>query len=114
MQVCTKCILNDNYHGISFNSDGICSFCSKDNSFKPLGEQHLINIFEKAKKKNPTYNALVPISGGKDSAYILHLAVNVYKLSVLTMTYDNGLLSDLAIENINTIVGRKLENSVTN
>lgn len=106
MQVCSKCILNDNYPGISFNSDGVCSLCSKDNNFKPLGEQHLIRIFERAKKKNPTYNALVPISGGKDSAYILHLAVNVYKLNVLTMSYDNGLLSNLAIQNINTIVDR--------
>lgn len=106
MQVCTKCILNDNYHGITFNSDGVCSLCSKENIFKPLGEQLLINIFQRAKRKNPTYNALVPISGGKDSAYILHLAVNVYKLNVLTMTYNNGLLSDLAIENINTLVER--------
>jgi tRNA(Ile)-lysidine synthase TilS/MesJ len=61
----------------------------------------LLEIFESAKKNEKSkYDALVPISGGKDSTYILHLAVNVYKLNILTMTYDNGLFSQIALDNI--------------
>ena len=63
--------------------------------------EKLLEIFENAKKnKKSEYDALVPISGGKDSSYILHLAVNIYKLKVLTMTYDNGLFNQIALENI--------------
>lgn len=101
MRTCTKCIINENYPEIFFDENGVCSLCLKEEVFKPIGEIKLIEIFENAKKnKKSKYDALVPISGGKDSTYILHLAVNVYKLNVLTMTYDNGLFSQIALDNI--------------
>ncbi|MEI6051024.1 MAG: hypothetical protein WCS03_19215 [Bacteroidota bacterium] len=101
MRTCNKCIINDNYPEIQFNENGTCSLCIKYEGFKPIGEDKLLEIFENAKKnKKSEYDALVPISGGKDSSYILHLAVNIYKLKVLTMTYDNGLFNQIALENI--------------
>ena len=78
MKVCTKCILNENYPDVIFNEKGECSLCSLEKTFLPIGEDVLIKIFETAKRKRRQYDALVPISGGKDSTYILHLAVNIY------------------------------------
>jgi tRNA(Ile)-lysidine synthase TilS/MesJ len=46
----------------------------------------------------------VPLSGGKDSTYILHLAVNIYNLKAIAMTYDNGFMSELSLDNINNAV----------
>ncbi len=100
MKICNKCILNDNYPGIAFNESGTCSFCVEQRIYTPLGEDKLLKIIHEARKKKCDYDALVPLSGGKDSTYILHLAVNVYKLRVLAMTYDNGLFSPLALDNI--------------
>lgn len=100
MQTCKRCIINDNYPYTTFNNEGICSLCSSQKQFTPKGEGELLKIFQKVKNRKTQYDALVPLSGGKDSMYILHLAVNVYKLNVLTMTYDNGLLSQLALDNI--------------
>ena len=100
MNTCSKCLLKDNYPNITFDDSGVCSFCNQPNHYKPLGKDKLLAVFEKAKKVNAEYDALVPLSGGKDSTYILHLAVNVYKLKVIAMTYDNGLLSDIALRNI--------------
>jgi tRNA(Ile)-lysidine synthase TilS/MesJ len=100
MIICTKCILNEKYPKITFDIDGTCSLCKKPANYKPFGEGKLQKIFEKARSKNASYDALVPLSGGKDSSYILHLAVNVYKLKVLAMTWDNGFLSPLALTNI--------------
>ncbi len=100
MKTCNKCLLDEKYPQLTFNDKGVCSLCSSNKVFKPIGEKALLEIFEAAKSKNKEYNALVPLSGGKDSTYILHLAVNVYKLKVLAMTYDNGLFSQLALENI--------------
>ncbi len=87
-----------------FNHEGLCSLCAKQKAFVPAGEDKLKRIFFDAKAKKKEYDALVPLSGGKDSTFILHLAVNVYKLKVLTMTYDNGFLSPLALENIQKAV----------
>jgi tRNA(Ile)-lysidine synthase TilS/MesJ len=100
MKICNKCILNDNYRDISFNEAGTCSLCVEQRTYVPFGEDKLMKIIDEAKKKNCSYDALVPISGGKDSTYILYLAVKVYKLKVLTMTYDNGLFSQIALDNI--------------
>ena len=101
MRICSKCILTDAYPGVSFGEDGVCSMCSSNHVYRPLGEDNLISILnaEKAKKRGE-YDALVPLSGGKDSMYILYLAVKVYNLKVLTMTYDNGFVSQIAIDNM--------------
>ena len=108
MQTCTKCILNDQYPGLTFNEKGECSFCVKDRQFNPIGEQSLAAEFEHARqtaqKRKLDYDVLVPLSGGKDSTYMLYLAARKYKLRVLAMTYDNGFLSPLALKNIETTV----------
>ena len=100
MKTCKKCLINENYPGIDFNREGICSLCYAEKVFKPWGEKKLLEIFLKAKKQNQKYDALVPLSGGKDSTYILHLAVHKYKLRVLAMTYDNGFFNQIALDNI--------------
>lgn len=104
MKTCKKCLLDENYPQITFDSNQICSLCSSNHKFNPIGENKLLEIFQEAKDKNAEYDALVPLSGGKDSTYILHLAVNVYKLKVMAMTYDNGLFSQLAKDNIDRAI----------
>lgn len=104
MKVCNKCILNDRYSAVNFDEHGTCSLCNEQKAFMPLGEEKLRALLEDAKNKKSKYDALVPLSGGKDSMYILHLAVNVYKLKVLTMTFDNGFFSQIALDNIRKAV----------
>jgi len=103
-KVCKTCLLYEGLQNVHIESNGNCNICNTYRPFKPIGEDVLLTKFEKAKKKNAPFDALVPISGGKDSAYILFLATKVYGLNVLTYTYDNGLMSDLAIENIRNLV----------
>jgi tRNA(Ile)-lysidine synthase TilS/MesJ len=101
MKECNNCILTDAYTGLTFNEDGTCSLCASNHVFEPYGEARLIRILEEAKvRKRGEYDALVPLSGGKDSMYILYLAIKVYNLKVLTMTYDNGFTSQLAVDNM--------------
>jgi tRNA(Ile)-lysidine synthase TilS/MesJ len=81
--------------------------CAAHHVFEPYGEDKLLKIIESLKaKKRGEYDALVPLSGGKDSIYILYLAVKKYRLNVMTMTYDNGFVSRLAIDNMNHAVER--------
>ena len=105
MKICSKCILTDAYPGVTFGDDGVCSMCSSKKVFSPIGENNLVQILNAAKaKKRGEYDALVPLSGGKDSMYILYLAVKVYNLKVMTMTYDNGFVSQIAIDNMECAV----------
>lgn len=104
MTCCTKCLINSQYPNIHFDEKGECSLCNTPRIFHPLGEEKLKAIFDTAREKHAAYDALVPLSGGKDSTYMLYLAVKVYGLKVLAMTYDNGFLSKLAMDNIHAAV----------
>ncbi|HBZ67425.1 MAG TPA: hypothetical protein DEO70_11365 [Bacteroidales bacterium] len=103
-KVCSKCVLSDEIEGVIIGDDGICNYCKNFKPFVPYGESKLLKILEKAKRKNRLYDALVPLSGGKDSTYVLYLAVKKYKLNVLTYTYDNGFVSDFARKNIDSSI----------
>ena len=100
MKRCSHCILPETYPKISFNKQEICSICSNYKGFVPQSETILTNCTKIAKRKNRIYDALVPLSGGKDSTYILYLAKKVYGLNVLAYTFDNGFLTDFALKNI--------------
>lgn len=100
IKTCNKCIMNEKIEGVLIGEDGICNYCTKYVKFTPYEESELIRIFKNAQKKKRIYDALVPISGGKDSTYVLYLAVKKYKLNVLTYTFDNGFMNDIAKKNI--------------
>jgi hypothetical protein len=60
----------------------------------------LAQLCEDAKNKKRQFDVLVPLSGGKDSMYVLYLAVNELGLKPLAFTLDNGYLTQLARNNI--------------
>ena len=105
-KTCTKCLLNDNIEGVVLDNNGVCNYCNAYKPIIPYGEPQLLKILQKAKKKKRIYDALVPLSGGKDSTYVLYLAVKKYNLRVLTYTYDNGFMSDYAKQNIQSSVAK--------
>lgn len=69
-----------------------------------MPEEALTNHIAMAKEKRRTYDAVVPLSGGKDSTYVLYLAKKVYGLNVLAYTFDNGFLTPMALRNIKSAV----------
>ena len=106
IKICSNCILDETIKGVIIDDDGICNYCKKHKPFTPHGESKLLKIFRKAQHKKRHYDALVPLSGGKDSTYVLYLAVKKYKLNVLTYTYNNGFMSDFAKKNIEASVNK--------
>jgi len=52
------------------------------------------------------YGCLVPLSGGKESCYILYLLVKEYNMKALAFNFSNGWQHDDAIRNIENIVNR--------
>ncbi|HOH23021.1 MAG TPA: hypothetical protein PLH70_09140 [Bacteroidales bacterium] len=105
-KTCNNCLLDDSIEGVVLDHNGVCNYCNAYKPIVPYGESHLLKILQKAKNKKRTYDALVPLSGGKDSTYVLYLAVKKYNLRVLTYTYDNGFMSDFAKQNIQTSVAK--------
>ena len=64
-----------------------------------MKEKKLLKLVKPYKSsKRDIYNCVVPISGGKDSYFILDYVVNVLKLKPLVVTYN---------KHYNTITGHR-------
>jgi hypothetical protein len=104
----------ENYPGILLDNEGVCNAChyfeSKWKSWinnageRDRSERRLRRIFEIAKKKGKQYDAVLGISGGKDSSYCLYLCKEIYGLNVLTCTRDNGFMSEEGIKRVQKLI----------
>lgn len=107
LKTCKKCILNEEYPGISFNEQDICNFCTNEaaeaqkdwNMQKKLLEKKI----EEIRNEASNYHAIVPWSGGKDSTYVIYVLQKIYGLKVLAINFDNGFKSSFAYKNIKNI-----------
>jgi len=78
---------------------------SRDSSWWLEAEKRLDRILDWAKKaRGGAYDVLVPVSGGKDSLYVLYKLCVEKNLKVLAYTYDNGLMSETAFTNLELAV----------
>jgi glutamine---fructose-6-phosphate transaminase (isomerizing) len=96
---CKACILPVGFPGLSFNSEGLCSLCSSYTPGpQPLGEEALLKAVRP--KSDSKYDCVVPLSGGKDSSYVLYHAVRHLGLKPIAVNYNSGFQSLQATKNI--------------
>jgi len=100
---CTKCILPETFPGIKFDEEGICNYCLDYKKVEVKGEEELKRILSQYKDKGEKYDCIVPISGGRDSSFILHQIVKKYEMRVLALTVDSGAIRPEGHRNIKRI-----------
>lgn len=113
MNTCTNCILDTfDDPSLIFDEKGVCNHCnsylkkyiedmpSLEERIKSL-ESHLSII--KQSGKNKKYDCIMGLSGGVDSSYLAYLAKN-WGLRPLLIHFDNGWNSELAVQNIDSII----------
>ena len=95
---CTRCILPQNYPGVSFNEDGVCRLCYTYRERDYLGWQALkiaiYSFLENQDYINRNYDCVLGLSGGRDSTYLLYNLVRVVGLRVLAYHADNGFVPE--------------------
>ncbi|MBL8414823.1 MAG: hypothetical protein JNM42_10340 [Propionivibrio sp.] len=108
MKRCLKCLIPDAVPDISLSSDGICNLCHDSGQLASETDKEEANRrdyetdFEKTLaqcKGQGEYDCLVPLSGGKDSIYLLYRLKVECKLKVLAFTVDVNIPA-LAWDNI--------------
>jgi hypothetical protein len=100
---CSKCLLPETFPGIDFDENGVCNYCRTYKPVKVLGEEALVKVLERYRGKGDKYDCIVAISGGRDSAYVLHQIVTKYKMRTLALTVDSGFITEEGHRNIKTI-----------
>lgn len=108
---CSRCCMPDTTEGIGFDEMGICKACRASEEkmridWKARGEQ-LKELLEKFKSESgDNYDCMVPISGGKDSAFQLHVLKKVYGLNPIAVTFSHNWYSKKGWENLWNVLER--------
>jgi hypothetical protein len=102
MQRCSICIIPDSFPGITFEN-GVCGFCRSypersRAKHAVLGAEALYKLI--SSNRSGTFDCAVPISGGKDSSYVLYYTVRNLKLKPLALFMDSGFTNDFARRNV--------------
>ena len=103
MTRCTKCILPETFPGIKFDEQGVCNYCLDYQPMKVLGENELEKVLSQYRNKGERYDCIAPISGGRDSAFVLHQMVEKYKMRTLALTVDSGFILPEGFRNIKRV-----------
>lgn len=112
-QVCTRCVMDTTAKDISFDEHGVCNYCTyfeehvndvvfESEEERSVRRKQFIQQVKAAGKGKP-YDCVMGLSGGVDSSYALHLALEE-GLRPLAVHMDNNWNSELAANNIKNLV----------
>ena len=111
MEYCARCVYPANAKPtIILDEMGVCSGCrhheSRDNIDWAERERMLRTLLMeyKAQADNELYDCIVPVSGGKDSHYLVYLVKEVYGLNPLCVTFNHVYNTALGIKNLANLV----------
>jgi hypothetical protein len=110
-KTCNRCILPGNYPNITFDEEGICNFCNDYELGRGIYDpeniprtSELRKVFESSvnqvKEEKGNFDCIVPLSGGKDSAYLAKLALDEYGMKTLLFSIDTGFHPRVAHKNM--------------
>lgn len=103
---CSKCVIPDNYPDISFDTDHVCNFCRTSKKEEYLGVAALERELKTVRQGTGQYDCVVPVSGGKDSTYVLYYITKILGLKAIAVNYDNGFTHPQATENLQQITSK--------
>lgn len=103
---CRRCILPITTPFISFDENGVCSYCSNHQKITYRGIKALLEIIDPYRSKNGEPDCIVGFSGGRDSSYGLHILKRELRLNPIAYTFDWGMLSDMGRQNAARVVGK--------
>jgi N-acetyl sugar amidotransferase len=112
VQACSNCVLDSqSAPDIVLDDTGVCNYCNnyiqqyvlQAPSNKELQQQFEHQIYIIKKSKSGKYDCIMGLSGGVDSSYLAFKAKE-WGLNPLLVHFDNGWNSELAVQNINSII----------
>jgi N-acetyl sugar amidotransferase len=102
---CVRCCIPETQEGVKFDDLGICQACQSSEQKIHIDwverEKDLKRILDTAKASaGNNYDCIVPISGGKDSTFQLHVLTKVYGMKPLAVTFSHNWFSETGWYNL--------------
>lgn len=106
MKYCKRCLYPENHPlNLTFDEYGVCSGCriheEKDTLNWKDRTKKLENILNKFRNTSGnSYDCIIPVSGARDSYFILHTIKNVMKMNPLLVSYNKHYNTNRGIRNL--------------
>jgi N-acetyl sugar amidotransferase len=106
MQYCSRCLYPANHPlYITFDDQGVCSGCriheEKDYLDWPLRLEKLKQMVKHFKATSRSiHDCIIPVSGARDSYFIVHVVKNILGLHPLLVTYNKHYNTRVGIRNL--------------
>ncbi len=106
MRYCKRCLYPENHPlNIVFDDEGICSGCrvheEKDILEWNSRAEKLRAILDQYRNTSGNnYDCIIPVSGSRDSYFIVHTIKNVYGMNPLLVTYNKHFNTAVGIRNL--------------
>ena len=98
-----KHTINSKKTTMNFDEEGVCDACRvaelKENIDWEKREEELLQLLDKYRKNDGSYDCIVPGSGGKDSVYASHVLKYKYGMHPLTITWPPIMYTDYGYRN---------------
>lgn len=129
VRFCTRCVISNQRPSsvvefrntgvepkptIEFDVEGVCSACTfadiKERIDWAQREAELIELCNKHRSKNGSYDCVIPGSGGKDSAFTSHVLKYKYGMNPLTVTWAPHRYTDIGFKNFQSWIHSGFDN----
>jgi N-acetyl sugar amidotransferase len=106
MKVCTRCWYPSHHPlHLTFDQQGVCSGCrvheEKDELDWPERGARLGKLLDSYRcRSGKNYDCIVPVSGARDSYFIVHTLKHIYGLNPLLVTYNKHYNTDRGVRNL--------------
>ncbi len=109
VKYCNKCTISNQRPRITFDENGVCSACNyaeyKRNKVDwTLREQELIELCNKHRKNDGSYDVIVPCSGGKDGSFVAHQLKYKYGMNPLAVTWAPLVATEIGRKNLDAFI----------
>ena len=105
LQYCVRCCVPQTQEGVVFDELGVCQACQSAEQKIHIDwaerERDLRKTLDAAKASaGNNYDCIIPISGGKDSTFQLHVLTKIYGMKPLAVTFSHNWYSETGWYNL--------------
>ena len=109
VRFCTRCTISNQRPRIGFDEAGVCSACRyahyKHHEVDwSVRDRELRDLCDRFRRDDGQFDVVVPVSGGKDSAFVAHQLKYEYGMHPLTVTWAPHLYTDIGFQNLRQFI----------
>ncbi|MDK2978416.1 MAG: hypothetical protein PWP52_1130 [Bacteroidales bacterium] len=114
VKFCKKCTMSNQRPRIVFDEKGVCSACNYAEHKKMIDwdtrEKELVELLDRHRKNDGSYDVIVPCSGGKDGSFVAHQLKYKYNMNPLTVTWAPLVYTEIGRKNLDNFINSGFDN----